>query len=217
MIKIIVVDDHQIVRDGIEALLMKSPDIQVVAEASNGEELITILGSIMPDIVIMDIAMPKMDGFQAAEIIMNKFKTINVIIFSSHAETHNIARALELGVKGILPKNTMREELIEAIYQVNDGKDFISKYISSSELLEYIKQNQNKKNTISDLRNKLTNRELELLILIVEGKSNKEIAEKLFISQRTVEKHKSNILSKLQMNSIVDLVKFAIKNKLVEL
>ena len=128
-IKIIVVDDHQIVRDGIGALLMKYKDIEIVAEASNGEELLTLLKSIMPDVIIMDISMPKMDGFQASEIIRKEYPEVYIIIFSSHSETENLARAIELGVKGILPKNTMREELVEAIYQVNQGKDFISKYI----------------------------------------------------------------------------------------
>ena len=216
-IKLIVVDDHQIVRDGIGALLMKYKDIEIVAEASNGEELITILKSIVPDVIIMDISMPKMDGFQASEIIRKEYPEVHIIIFSSHSETENLARAIELGVKGILPKNTIREELVEAIYQVNQGKDFISKYISPVALFDYIKENKDKKDTLSNLKNKLTDRELELLQLIVSGSTNKEIADKLFISQRTVEKHKSNIISKLEMKSVVDLVKFAIKNKIVDL
>ncbi|MBN2890660.1 MAG: response regulator transcription factor [Bacteroidales bacterium] len=216
-IKIIVVDDHQIVRDGIGALLMKYNDIKIVAEASNGEELMTILKSIKPDIVILDISMPKMDGFQATAIIKENYEDIQVIIFSSHAETENLAKAIELGVKGILPKNTMREELVEAIYTVAQNKDFISKYISPTALFEYIKDKKEKDNTIVDLKSKLSDREMELLQLIVQGSTNKEIADKLFISQRTVEKHKSNIISKLEMKSVVDLVKFAVKNKLVDL
>ena len=216
-IKIIVVDDHQIVRDGIGALLIKYNDIEIIAEASNGEEVLNILSKIQPDIVIIDIAMPKMNGIEASKIIRQDYPEVQIIIFSSHSENENIAQAIEIGVKGILPKNTMREELVEAIYQVNQGKDFISKYISPTTLFGYIKENKEKKDTILELKNKLTDRELELLQLIVEGETNKEIADKLFISQRTVEKHKSNIINKLEMKSIVDLVKFAIKNKIVDL
>ena len=216
-IRIIIVDDHQIVRDGIGALLMKYDDIEIVAEASNGEEVLNILTKIQPDIVIIDIAMPKMNGIEASKIIRKDYPDVQIIIFSSHSEKENVAQAIEIGVKGILPKNTMREELVEAIYEVNQGKDFMSKYISPTTLFEYIKQKKENKDTISELRNRLTDRELELLQLIVDGETNKEIADKLFISQRTVEKHKSNIISKLEMKSVVDLVKFAIKNKIVDL
>ena len=216
-IKIIVVDDHQIVRDGIDALFMKYDDIQIVAEASNGVEVLNLLEKIKPDIVIIDISMPKMDGLEASEIIREKYPDVQIIIFSSHSENKNIARAIEIGVKGILPKNTMREELADAVYQVHQGKDFMSKYISPVALFEYIKESKDKNNAVSELKMKLTSREIELLQLIVGGQTNKEIADQLFISQRTVEKHKSNILSKLEMKSIVDLVKFAIKNKIVDL
>lgn len=216
-IKIVVVDDHQIVRDGISALLMKYNDIEIIGEASNGEEAITLLQSLKPYVLIIDIAMPKKDGIQASKEILEIHKDLNIIIFSSHAENENLSKAIEIGVKGILPKNTMREELVEAIYQVNEGKEFISKYISSASLFKFIKEKTEKENTISDLKNKLSEREIELLQLIVKGDTNKEIADKLFISQRTVEKHKSNIIKKLEMKSVVDLVKYAIKNKLVEI
>jgi len=216
-IKIIVVDDHQIVRDGIGALLMKYDDIEIIAEASNGEEVLNILKKIQPDVVIIDIAMPKMDGFQASEIMRKEYPDVQIIIFSSHSENENIARAIEIGVKGILPKNTMREELVEAIYSVSSGKDFLSKYISTTSLFDFVKEKKNKNDTVAELKNKLTDREIELLQLIVNGITNKEIADQLFISQRTVEKHKSNIISKLEMKSVVDLVKFAIKNKIVDL
>ncbi len=211
--KIIVVDDHQIVRDGISLLLMTKPDIEVIGEASNGEDLLNMLKSLSPDIIIMDISMPKITGIEATKIITEKYPTIKIIIFSSHSQGENVVKAIQAGAKGILPKNTVREELVEAINTVYDNREFISKYIPHSTFINNIKKNEaNKK--VEEI---LTDREIEVLKLIVNGESNVEIAEKLFISRRTAEKHKSNILNKLELNSVVELVKFAIKNKIIEI
>jgi DNA-binding NarL/FixJ family response regulator len=215
-IKIIVTDDHQIVRDGISALLLKYPEIEIIAEFSNGEELINALENLNPDIVIIDIAMPKMTGLEASEIIIKKYPKIGIIIFSSHSEGENVIKAFELGVKGILPKSTLREELAEAIYAVYEGKEFVSKYIPYSTFFNHAKQSKSE-NEISDVSDKLSKREIELTKYVAEGLSNQEIADRLYISLRTVEKHKSNILLKLDLKSVVDLVKFAIKNKIIDL
>ena len=214
---VIIVDDHQIVRDGISVLLMKTDDINIVGEASNGEQLLLLLKNIIPDIIILDISMPKISGIELTKIIKEKYSQIKVIIFSSHTEGENVVHALEAGAKGILPKNTIREELIEALRNVYDGKEFISKYIPYSTFVNHIKSTKAKKDSNKVLENVLSAREIEILKLIVGGKSNKDISELLFISQRTVEKHKSNILNKLEMKSVVDLVKYAIKNKLTDI
>jgi DNA-binding NarL/FixJ family response regulator len=215
--KVLIVDDHQIVRDGISVLLMKTADIQIVGEASDGEASLSLLKNVQADVVIADISMPKLNGIELTKIIKKEFPATEVIIFSSHSEGENVVNALEAGAKGILPKNTMREELIEAIRAVYEGKEFISKYIPISTFTNHIKKEKELSEMNDKIRVKLTEREIEILKLIVEGKSNKEISELLFISQRTAEKHKSNILNKLDMNSVVDLVKFAIKNKLIEI
>lgn len=210
---VIIVDDHQIVRDGISMLLMKTEDINIIGEAANGEQLLTLLNTQTPDIIIMDISMPKITGIELTKIIKKDYPQIEVVIFSSHSEGENVVKALEAGAKGILPKSTIREELTEALRAVYNGKEFISKYIPYSTFVNNIHKNiQNKK--IEEI---LTLREIEVLKLIVDGKPNKEISELLFISQRTVEKHKSNILNKLEMKSIVELVKYAIKNKLTDI
>lgn len=211
--KVIIVDDHQIVRDGISVLLMKTEDINIIGEASNGDQLLTLLKTQNPDIIIMDISMPKISGIELTKIIYKEYPYINVIIFSSHSEGENVVKALEAGAKGVLPKSTIREELIEALNTVYEGKEFISKYIPFSTFVNNIKKNVKNEKT----EEILTSREIEILKLIAEGKTNKEIAELLFISQRTAEKHKSNILNKLEMKSVVDLVKYAIKNNLTDL
>lgn len=213
-IKIIVTDDHQIVRDGISALLLKYPEIEIVAEFSNAEELINSLETIIVDIIIIDIAMPKMSGLEAAEIIVKKYPEIGIIIFSSHSEGENVIKAFEIGAKAILPKSTLREELVEAIFAVFEGKEFVSKYIPYSTFFNHSKKSEP---IGTDIFLKLSKREIELTKYITEGFTNQEIADKLFISLRTVEKHKSNILSKLELKSVVDLVKFAIKHKIIEL
>jgi len=212
-IKIIVTDDHQIVRDGISALLLRYEEIEIVAEFSNGEDLINGLKNIKPHIIIIDIAMPKMTGLEAAEIILQKYNDIEIIIFSSHTEGENVIKAFEIGVKGILPKSTLREELVEAIYAVYEGKEFVSKYIPYSTFFKHAKADKESE----EMNNKLSKREIELTKYIAEGLSNQEIADKLFISSRTVEKHKSNILAKLELKSVVDLVKYAIKNEIISL
>ncbi len=214
---VIIVDDHQIVRDGISVLLMKTEDINIIGEASNGEQLLLLLKKIIPDIIILDISMPKISGIELSKIIKETYPQIKIVIFSSHTEGENVVHALEAGAKGILPKNTIREELIEALRSVYGGKEFISKYIPYSTFVNHIKSTKAQKDSKKVLEDVLSIREIEILKLIVDGKSNKEISELLFISQRTVEKHKSNILNKLEMKSVVDLVKYAIKNKLTDI
>ena len=214
---VIIVDDHQIVRDGISLLLMRYVDIKVIGEASNGDELLILLKKLEPDIIILDISMPKISGIELTEIVKKKYPHIEIIIFSSHSEGENVLKSLEAGAKGILPKNTIREELVEALRAVYNRKEFISKYIPYSTFTNHIKKNKNRKKGNTKLKKKLSSRKIEIMKLIVEGKTNKKIADMLFISQRTVEKHKSNILKKLDIASIVGLVKYAIKNNIIEI
>ena len=212
--KIIIADDHQIVRDGISALLMRKPEIEIIAEASNGDELLKLLQTNVPDIIIMDISMPGKTGIEITKIVKEKYPQIEIIIFSSHSEGENVIDAIEAGAKGILPKNTVREELTEALQTVYEGREFVSKYIPHSTFTNHIKNSKKTTDFETELKNILSDREIEVMKLVVDGKTNKEIAELLFISQRTAEKHKSNLLAKLNMKSVVDLVKYAIKNKI---
>ncbi len=216
--KIIIADDHQIVRDGINVLLSAhSDEFLVVAEALNGKEVIEMTKKYKPDIIIMDISMPVINGLEATKIISEKFPDTKILIFSSYAMDDNVITALQYGAKGVLPKNTIRQELLEALRKVANNEEFISKYIPYARILKNFSEKQKNKQQQDEIKNKLTPREFEILKLVVEGASNKEIAEKLFISTRTVEKHKSNILNKLNLKSTVDLVKFAIKHKIIDI
>ena len=212
-IKVILIDDHQIVRDGIKAAINISEKATVIGEASNEDELMTLLKNLKPDIMIMDISMPGSSGIEITKKISNKYK---IIIFSAHTDAKTVINSLKAGAKGFLPKNVLRNELIEAISSVHNGEDYISEDISKTVLINYVKTD----NTYTHLKNTgleaLTKREVEILRHIAEGATYKEIASKLFISFRTVETHKTHIMQKLELRNLADLIKFAIKNKLIE-
>ena len=217
-IKVLLVDDHQIVRDGIFALLIKEREIEIVGEASNGDELFEKLKFIKPNIIILDISLPKMSGIEIAEILTKDYPDIHIIIFSSYTDEETIYKSIRAGAKGFLPKDSVRGDLIEAIKKVNQGFEYLSKKIPNTIIIDYIKNSENKKNKYNNSKlSNLTKREKEILKLIADGLSYKEIGEKLFISVRTVETHKNNMLQKLDLKSTIDLVKFAIKNELINL
>ncbi len=217
-IKVLLVDDHQIVRDGIFALLIKEHDIEIVGEASNGDELFDKLKFIKPDIIILDISLPKMSGIEIAGILTKDFPQIRIIVFSSYTDEETIFKSIRAGAKGFLPKDSMREDLVDAIKKVHQGFEYLSDKIPNTILMDYIKKagSQEEKFNNSKLSS-VTKREREILKLIAEGMSYKEIGTELFISVRTVETHKNNILQKLELKSTIDLVKFAIKNDLIDL
>ncbi len=216
-IKILLVDDHQIVRDGIKALLSGVSDIEIAGEASDGKEALIKTEALKPHIVIMDISMPETSGIEVTKTINQRFPNINVLILSMYTEEDFILNAIEAGIKGYLPKNTTREELLKAIRTIHSGKEYYGELISQIILKSYINAAQ-KKNAPEEKDIKcLSSRVIEILKLIVEGLNNQEIADKLFISIRTVESHKSHIMQKLELKTTVDMVKFAIKNNLVSI
>lgn len=216
-IKIIITDDHNIVRDGIIALLDQYDEFEVIGEAGDGEALMELLKNKSPDIIILDIVLPNLSGIEITKIISEKYPDIKIIIFTGSTSENYVVKSIEAGAKGILPKTTIREELYDAIFSVSGGKEFISKYIPSSVFVNYIKNNNQNNTYYENISNKLTKRELQILKLMANGITNHDIAEKLFISVRTVEKHKSNIMEKLQIKTVVELVKLAIKSKIIEM
>ena len=216
-IKVLLVDDHQIVRDGIKALLSGVNDIEVVGEASDGNEALIKTEKLNPHIIIMDISMPEMSGIEVTKTITQNFPLIKVLILSMFTEEDFIMNAIAVGIKGYLPKNTTREELLKAIRTIYNGKEYYGDLISQIILKSYISNAQKKNIPEGKDINCLSLREIEILKLIVEGLNNQEIADKLFISIRTVESHKSHIMQKLELKTTVDMVKFAIKNNLVSL
>ncbi len=218
-IKVLVLDNHQIVRDGIFAVLTKQADIEIVGEMSNSDELFEKLETVHPDIVIMEIALPKRSGIDVAMTLKRDYPDIKVIVFSAYTDAESVFNSIQAGVKGFLPKDSSRDHLVEAIRTVYKGMEYMSEKIPNTIVMEYIKMSEkNKGDRLSETKGKmLTDREREILMHIASGYPNREIGKMLFISARTVETHKNNILRKLELRSTIDLVKFAIKNKMVEL
>jgi DNA-binding NarL/FixJ family response regulator len=216
-IKIILVDDHRIVRDGIKSLLQSEDDIEVVGEASNYSELINLLENKIPDVLILDIALPDMSGIEITKIMTLNYPAIRVIMLTMYTNEDFIFNSLKAGAKGYLPKNTTKKELIKAIKAVYNSEDYFSDEISNLILKSYIKKAKTSEQENEDPSKVLTRREEEILKLAAQGNSNREIAERLFISTRTVESHKNHIMNKLELKTNVDLIKFAIKNKIIDI
>ena len=217
-IKLILVDDHQLVRDGIKALLHGTEDIEIIGEASCGKELFELLKTQKPDLLIIDISLPEISGIEITRKICNDFPGIRVLMLSMYNSEDFILNSIKAGAKGYLPKNTSRNELLEAIYAIHSGEDFFSESVSKLMLKSYVRmatEDDEKSPEKSNLA--LTSREIEVLKLYVEGFINKEISDKLDISIRTVETHKNHIMRKLELKSTVEMVKFAIRNKIVEI
>lgn len=216
-IKILLVDDHQLVRTGIANLLAGEPDIEVVGEASNAAEMIDLLKQQHPDLAVLDIALPDMSGIELARQMVLEFPAVKVIFLSMYTSEEFVFNAINSGAKGYLPKNTSRAELLEAIRTVNRGEEYFAESISNTILKSYIKKA--KSGSLDQLRNEslLSKREMEVLRLFAQGLTNQEIADKLFISIRTVESHKNHIMQRLELKTTVDLIKFALRNNLVTL
>jgi DNA-binding NarL/FixJ family response regulator len=216
-IQIILVEDHQIVRDGIKALLTDTPGIEITGEASSCSELMVIIKTKVPDIVIMDVSLPDGSGIEATKILSEEYPLVKVLILSMHTGEDFIFNAIKAGAKGYLPKNTTRKEMLEAIQAISKGEEFFSESISNIILKSYIKKAKTGEKETPPNEELLTTREMEILKLFAGGLSNQEIADKLFISIRTVESHKNHIMQKLELDSTVDLIKFAIRNKIIEI
>ena len=216
-LKIILVDDHHLVRDGIKSLLSYASDIEIVGEASDGIELFEKLPSLKPDIVIMDISLPGKSGIEITKQICRDWPEIKVLILSMYNSEDFIFNSIKAGAKGYLPKNTTRNELLEAIYAIESGEEFFSESVSKIMVKSYVKRATDDEKLQEKPVESLTAREIEILKLYVEGFINKEIGDKLDISIRTVETHKNHIMRKLGLKSTVEMVKYAIRNKIAEL
>lgn len=215
-IKILIVDDHQIVRDGLISLLSDIPQLEITGEASGYNNLVENLKRSHPDIIIMDISMPDKSGIEITEIITNDFPDIKVIILSMYINEDFIINSLKAGARGYLPKNTTKLELLEAINSVYNGEEYFAKPISDVLMKGYVKKIKQTEE-LPEKEGVLSTRETEILRLFVEGLSNAEIADKLFISIRTVESHKNHIMQKMGFKSTVEMVKYAIKNSITKL
>lgn len=206
-IDIALVDDHQLFRNGLKFILDNTDDISVAFEASNGREFLNYLDNIKPDLVLMDINMPEMDGVEATKRALEKYPDLNILVLSMFGEVDYYNTMIDLGVKGFILKDIDNNELLEAIRKVHKGGNFFSQEL----LLQLIKNKPGEEKIL------LTNREKEVLELICKGYSNQEISEKLFISQRTVERHRSSLLTKTNSKNSISLVVYSIKSGLVKI
>ena len=213
-IKVLIVDDHKIMREGLRFLLKDKPNITVVGEAENGREAQGLVTKLQPDIVIMDIAMSDMNGIEATRQINIANPKIKIIALSMHSERQIVVGILRAGASGYLIKDSTSIELVDAIRTVHLGRKYLSQKISDIVLQEISDVKKDTNEIGVDL---LTNRECEILQLISEGNSTKNIAEVLFISPKTVESHRANIMEKLNIHNIPELTKYAIRSGLTSL
>lgn len=206
-IRVMIVDDHTVVRSGLSAVLMAFNDLEMVGEAGNGEEALEICGEAEPDVILMDLVMPKMDGAAATQAILGKYPRIKVIALTSFKERDLVESALKAGAMSYLLKNVSAEELVAAIREAAAGHSSLS-----PEAAEILIQGVRKP---AEKEYNLTDREREILELIVKGMPNSRIADQLYLSRSTVKFHVSNILSKLEVTSRTEAVALAMKNNLV--
>jgi two-component system response regulator NreC len=216
-IKIILVDDHHLFREGIKSLLRGYEDIVIIGEASDGKELFAKLESLQPDIIIMDISLHGMSGIEITKKLYMDRPDIKVLILTMYNNEEFIFHSLKAGARGFLPKTTSRNEMLEAINAVNKGEVFFGQTINKIMLKSYVKQATDEEKPYDKSSEHLSARELEILKLYVDGMINKEISEKLDITIRTVETHKNHIMKKLGLRSTVELVKYAIRNNIAEI
>lgn len=212
-IKILIADDHKIVRDGIISLLSGEKEFSIVNVANNGNEVLTILKKETIDIIIMDISMPEMNGIECTLKIKQLYPDVQVLILSMYNEEQYVKEVFSSGASGYILKNAGKEVLINAIKAIISGKPYYGSEITQTYIDSLNKPDSNSNEAV-DIINYLTSREIEILKLIVNEYSNQEIAEKLFVSIRTVDAHRRNLLNKVDAKNTAGLVKFALSNNL---
>jgi len=211
-IRVLVVDDHPVVRKGLQACLTKQDRLKIVGEAADGDDALKKALELKPDVVLMDVSMPRRDGLAVTQVLRKEAPQIKVLILSVHNKRDFIFRIIEAGAHGYVSKEASPEELLRAIESVHEGETFFSPEVAQAALNQLV-NNGGKKEPFAQL----TNREREVLILIAEGQSNKEIANKLGIGVRTIETHRERIMRRLNIHSVAGLTKFAIANGMVSL
>jgi DNA-binding NarL/FixJ family response regulator len=216
-IKVLLAEDHTIVRKGIRSLLDGVTDIEVVGEAEDGREAVEKVGQLLPDVVLMDNTMPILNGLEATRQIKKQFPQIVVLILTMHTDEEYIFQFLQAGASGYLVKKTAPKELVSAIKAVYRGDSFLSPSISKKVVEEYLRHGRETDARQEDSYTYLTDREREVLQLIAEGFSNKEIAEQLHLSIKTVGNHRLNLMEKLDIHNVSDLTKYAIRKGIISL
>jgi DNA-binding NarL/FixJ family response regulator len=209
--KIMLVDDHSIMREGLKALLGRIPDIEVVAEASTGRECLQKADEFSPDVIVMDLNMPEMDGIEATRTLLGDYPHIKVLVLSMLLDKSHVIDTLKAGARGFISKECVFEELVEAIRAVSAGKSYLGSKITDLVIEDYA---QGPPEDASSRSGMLTQREREVLRHIADGVNTKEIALTLGVSVKTIEIHRMNIMKKLNLHSIAELTKYAIREGL---
>jgi DNA-binding NarL/FixJ family response regulator len=212
-IRILLADDHAVVRDGVRALLEKQSDMAVVAEAADGREAAQLAEEHLPDVVVMDIGMPSLNGIDATRRILAAHPQVGVVILSMHQDESYVLRSLKAGAKGYLLKDSLRSDVLDAIRAVAQGRSYLTRKISRMMQEDYIREMEQR--GLDDSYDLLTDREREVLQLAAEGKPNKEIAGSLNISVTTVETHRTHILQKLGLHSVSELILYAVRKGII--
>jgi len=212
-IRVLIADDHLMVRQGLVSMLNTQPEIEVVGEASDGQELIELVGTLRPGIVLADINLPKLDGIEATKLIRRDYPDIRMVLLSDGASSPIIIRALRKGALGYLVRTEDFKQVLDALKTVSTGKRFLSSQVSDHIIDAVIAG----KSMDDNLDERLSDRELEILKLVAEGNTSADIAEKLEISKRTAETHRMNIMRKLGINSQLEIVRLAFRNGLIPL
>lgn len=209
---IFIVDDHDIIREGLKTILRRQPDYEVIGEAKDGEEALEKVSSLKPDILLLDITMPKKTGLEIIEQVLRKSPSTKILIISVHKANAYVLKALQSGVKGYLSKENAADDLLQALRKIVSGQVYLDAQAS-----DYLLKKVSKPQEEMAAQSLLTDRETDVLRLVAEGKAAKEIAALLSLSPRTVENYKNNMLRKLGLHRTSDLIKYAIKNKIIDI
>ena len=212
-LRILLADDHKLLRSGLRLLLERQPDMTVVGEADDGREAVRSAATSKPDIVVLDIGMPNLNGIEACVQITQENSAIAVVMLSMHSDESYVLRALKAGARAYLLKDSAESDLVRAIHAVAEGKSYFSPAVSKVLLEDYVRKLQ--RAGVEDSFELLTSREREILQLVAEGKSNKEVANLLNLSVYTVETHRSNLMQKLNLRGVPELILYAVRKGII--
>jgi len=213
-IRLLLVDDHAVVRSGLKMLLASETDVEIVGEAGNGSDAVSAAGSARPDVVLMDIGLPDMTGIEATRLIKAKFPRVAIVALTIHEDEEYFFKMLEAGASGYVPKRAAPEELLTAIRAASNGEVYLYPSLAKLLVKDYLSQERAVEN--KPALDGLTDREQEVLSLLAEGAANNHIADKLVISPKTVERHRENIMRKLNLHSRAELVRYAIRKGIIK-
>ncbi len=212
-VRILLADDHAVIRSGLRLVLEREPGFRVVAEAADGKEAIRLAAELTPDVAVLDVAMPNLNGIEAARQITAATAHTSVVMLSMHSDEGYVLRALNVGARGYLLKESPEEDLIAAVKAVHGGKAYFSPAISRVLVDDYVRRMR--KRGLEDSYELLTAREREILQLLAEGKSNKDVAGRLGLSTYTVETHRGNLMEKLNLHSMPELILYAVRKGII--